>query len=251
MLHYKNTNSLLLFRLYECFYRKKNFKIQQKGMIMMNYQTVTSEPYFMGLPVNNGESGNLGNYEIILQKIRDTFDFMIRKHNKVLFVRLDLHFPYGYPVDGSNRELSGFLKLFREYYTRHGIDFHYIWAREQSATNNIQHYHCVILLDGNKVQHYFPVLERASIVWRRIVGIEGEGLINFCNKDYNGKRVENGIMIRRPSSLATGERLHELEDAFRHDYERCFRWASYLAKVNQKSMTPFSMRRFGTSGISS
>ncbi len=217
----------------------------------MNYQSTTNESYFKGLPVNNGKSCNLYNYEIILHKIKDTFDYMISKHNKVLFIRFDLHFPYGYQGDGTNKELSDFLRLFKEYYTRHGIDVHYIWVREQSETKSIPHYHCVVLFDGNKIQKYFSVLERASAVWSRIVGFTAEGLVNYCNRDYNGKRVENGIMIRRPSSIATGERLQELEAEFRSDYEKCFRWASYLAKVNQKSMTPYSVRRFGTSGVSS
>ncbi len=216
----------------------------------MKYYQTTNQAYFNDLPINNGCFSNLECYSAILQDILNRFRLMTMRHNKVLFVRFDLHFPYGYECEGFNQELSEFFKLFKEFYTRKGIDTHYIWVREQSNSNNLPHYHCVVLFDGNKIQKYYPVLEKVVDIWARVIGADGNGLVNFCNKDYNGWKVENGIIIYRPSSLATGERLYEQKRRYAEDFEKCFKWASYLAKVNQKQDTPFSARRFGVSRIS-
>lgn len=222
---------------------------KMKGNDMKYYQT-TNQDCFSGLSINNGCFGNLSCYSVILQDILYRFRLMTERHNKVLFVRFDLHFPDGHICEGFNQELSDFFKLFKEYYTRKGIDTHYIWVREQSKKNHRPHYHCVVLFDGNKIQKYYPVLEKAAEIWARVIGADGDGLVNFCNKDYDGRKVENGIMIYRPSSLATGERLYVQQRRYEEDYDKCFRWASYLAKVNQKKDTPFSARRYGVSRIS-
>ncbi len=215
----------------------------------MKYRQTTNEPDFNGLPINIGTYGKLECYTDVLHHILNRFSIMTWKHNKTLFVRFDTHFPYGYTCVGCNQEISDFVKLFKEYYSRHRIDCHYIWVREQSATNKLPHYHFVTLFDGNKIQKYYPVVERAADIWSRVVSSNEAGLVNYCDKDYENKKVENGIMIRRPSSLATGEKLHEEQIKYEEDFNRCFRWASYLAKVNQKQNTPPSVRRFGSSKI--
>lgn len=215
----------------------------------MKYRQTTTESNFNGLPINVGSFGNLPSYTDILHHILNHFSAMIWKHNKVLFVRFDLHFPYGYACVANNNEISNFIKLLKEYYTRHDIDSHYLWVREQSSTNNLPHYHIIALFDGNKIQKYYPVVERAGLIWSRIVRSDERGLVNYCDKDYQGIKVENGIMIRRPSSLSEGERLAEQQRKYEEDFNRCFKWASYLAKINQKQNIPSAVRRFGSSNI--
>ncbi|TWI61442.1 uncharacterized protein DUF3296 [Desulfobotulus alkaliphilus] len=209
----------------------------------MAYLTTTSTAdSYHGHPVNNGSTGTLATYPDLLEKTLHLMTHMTNKHNKVLFVRLDLHFPYASPdLDTTdNYALSAFLKLLKEYYTYHKIELHYIWVREQAALTQHPHYHCVFLLNGNRIQHAYSLLERATTIWHRVVG-GSAGLVHYCTSGTNG------IMIRRPSSLATGDTLAGQQAEYEQTFNHCFEWASYLAKVNQKQYTPGGVRRFGVS----
>lgn len=214
----------------------------------MNYQATINDTVFNGLTINTGD-GNLFCYTQILQDILERFNHMTQKHNKVLFIRFDLHFPVEYQSNGGNDEVSLLFKLLKENILRHGIDIQYVWVREQNNNKDMPHYHGILLLNGNKIQHYFPILEKVAEIWGRIIGSFTGGYVNYCNHDYQGQSSDNGIMIRRPSSLALGGELLKQQQEFNQSYQHCFAWASYLAKVNQKSCTPFGIRRFNSSRI--
>lgn len=214
---------------------------------MNNYQVTTNNSVFNGLTINTGD-GNLFCYTQILQDIFERFNHMTQKHNKVLFIRFDLHFPVDYHSNGGNDEVSLLFKLFKENLLRHCIDIQYVWVREQNTISEKPHYHGILLLNGNKVQNYFPILEKVSKTWGMVLRQNAVGCVNYCN-NYNGVPVDNGIMIRRPSSLVVGDELLRQQYEFNQAYQHCFAWASYLAKVNQKSSTPFGIRRFNSSRI--
>lgn len=212
----------------------------------MQNTSTTYMPTYLTLPINTGSQANLGCYEDILQSIHSHMSYMVSTHNKVLFVRFDLHFPLGFYPELTSAALSNFIKLFKEYYTRHKVEMHYLWVREQSPGNPLPHYHFIALFDGNKLQSYYPIVLKADEFWQRRVG-SIPGLVNYCDKNIHGLPIKNGIMIRRPSSYAIGEELLSQQNQFHTDFCHCFHWASYLAKTNQKQDTPTGSRRFGKS----
>ncbi|MFV0421628.1 YagK/YfjJ domain-containing protein [Oleidesulfovibrio sp.] len=184
----------------------------------------------------------------IADRIIDRIEHMTRRHNKVLFIRFDLRFPRDFPLDESNNKISRFWKIVGEELGLEGIHFHYVWAREQKAEEH-QHYHCVIMLDGNKVQRYRNVLSHFEAIWHGLFDFKASGLVWFCDCDREGNSVKNGIMIRRPSRDATGEQREEQEEQFRRDKDRCIYWGSYLAKQNQKEYAPRRARYYGASQL--
>lgn len=214
----------------------------------MNYQSTTNAPVFQGYPINTGTNGQHECYDLMLYRIRRHMDLMTARHGKVLFIRFDLRFPQGFAYDKSNDKVSRLFKRLKEKYEYDNIDLHFMWFREQSREKH-QHYHCVLLIDGDKIQRYCPVLEYITHVWGRLLKCNPAGLVDYCNFNRGGNAAENGIMIRRPSSKADGKELMDQEQRFRSTFEKCHHWASYLAKVNQKANIPSGVRRFGLSQL--
>lgn len=215
------------------------------GMIR---QKVIYADSYRGYRVNNGQRGEYGNYPCVLDSIHERLSWMTDRHCKVLFIRFDVRFPSWFHTDGGNSEISRLFKTLSERYAYNRTTFHYVWVREQSREKH-QHYHCIAMLDGNKVQNYRGLHRDVSLIWGNILGSDPTGLIDYCNKDRNGFSVENGIMLRRPSGRVAGENLAEQRAAFEDAYERCIYWGSYLAKENQKMNTPRRMRNYGASAI--
>ena len=197
---------------------------------------ITKANAHLGMPIQVDESRGQGCYTDILRKIHDLLASYTSKHNKVLFIRFDVRFPSNYYGDSSNSTFSGFIACFAKYYQRQGYDPAYLWVRERSREKH-QHYHCILLLNGNLIQSYFHVLLQAEAMWNRKLGVNQPGLIDFCNKSRSGDKQINGIMIRRNDD--------DFSDKFRH----CFHWASYLAKTTTKGTSPLWVREFGSSRI--
>lgn len=214
----------------------------------MNYTCTTNDSSYNGLPINTGGNNQYSCFGIILQKIRERMNYMVQRHSRVLFVRFDVRFPTSMITDGSNNQITRLFKMLMDNSTYKGYGLQDIWVREQSRGKH-QHYHCVALLNGNRVQNYLAFLQKVSHAWNRVLEVQCDGLIDFCNKDRNGNPVENGIMITRPKQDATGIEKTEQEQAFQKVFEACFYWATYLAKTNQKDNTPKGTRRFGVSAM--
>lgn len=110
--------------------------------------------------INN--SPTLGCYQEILTGLYYQLTNLLSHHSRLLFLRLDLKV-YRYSKD--NKLLSYFLRLLKRNlksyfgFTRVG----YLWVRELSITDR-QHYHLILLLDGNKVQHPKNVINIAEEV---------------------------------------------------------------------------------------
>ena len=101
-------------------------------------------------------------YSEVLECLYYQLRNLLSHHSRLLFLRLDLRV-YQYSKD--NKSLSDLLRLLKRNlkryfgFTRVG----YLWVRELSRTDK-QHYHLVLLLDGNKVQHPKNVINIAEEV---------------------------------------------------------------------------------------
>lgn len=191
---------------------------------------------FNDMSIQVDENKKQGCYKDILQRILDILTYYSSKHNKALFIRFDVRFPSSYSNDRSNQTFSKFIACFIKFYKRNGLDPAYIWVREQSYEQH-QHYHCILLLDGNKIQSYYHVLRQAEEMWGNKVEANHSGLIEFCNKTRSGDGQTNGILIRRN------------KESFPDIFRSCFHWASYLAKTSTKDSSPLWVREFGSSRI--
>lgn len=209
----------------------------------MIHQTVENEGIYRGYPVNTGSNNQYAYYPAVMDKIIDRQEWMTQNHSKVLFVRFDLRFPRDYQGDGGNTELSHFWKIISERGDYHSIDFQYVWVREQSQEKH-QHYHCLVYLNGNRVQNGFAYLSVIEDAWGTALGVDDpRGLVHFCGTDEG----EYGIMLRRPSRFADDDKHQAQQEVFEQAGADCINRGSYLAKENQKVSAPKGVRSFGAS----
>jgi len=177
-------------------------------------------------------------FEEILTVIKDRIDYMVSKHCRVLFIRFDVRYPAceGSPI--GNNSFDRFIADFAKYLRYHKLDCHYIWCKEFINFNK-PHYHMVMLLDGNKTKSIYNHLAKADELWARSLGLpqETKGLIDYCIKASDGSPQENGLMIERNAP------------DFNIMYDRCYQWASYLAKANTKGCGPKFAKEFSCSQI--
>nr|WP_321512955.1 inovirus-type Gp2 protein [uncultured Pseudodesulfovibrio sp.] len=212
----------------------------------MHYLTSSNSNNYNGLPVNNGKNGQYFCYTSMLQRFYELLTSMTERHSRVLFVRFDVRFPSGYMPLGRNEEITHLCKRLKENSRSKGRDLGLFWVREQSREKH-QHYHCVALIDGNKVQNHRAFLIEVERIWNHITGSTQTGTIDWCERTRNGQPGRNGIMIQRPLRKAQGEELLHQQNDFQSKVNHCFEWASYLCKTNQKDNTPSGVRRFGLS----
>ena len=198
----------------------------------------TNERNHNNLPILN--QSNSGYSEEILDKLFSLLLTYMAKHCKGLFIRFDLHFEQTTVVDPSNHTLDRFLQLYKLRLRRQGLDPMLLWVREQSNEDRSQHYHLIVLVDGNKTQNAFPHLELAKEVWGNVnMKNENSSTVNFCTQDRYGNPQVNGIMIRRSP------------DGIIQEFKRCYQWGSYLAKFETKGLAPMGVRETGCSNVTS
>lgn len=160
------------------------------------------------LPINCVK--NSGCYVEILNAIYTQLMAMLSHHNKVLVVRVDIHFP-NTPKD--NRKISLILQKFKKRLSNKDSSLKrlgYVWVRESSNDGSI-HYHLVYMLDGNKVRSSFTVNQLLDEI-TMFIGTK-------INIHYPTKGNSSYKMIKRND-----------KDAF----SEAFKWLSYLAKERSK-----------------
>ncbi len=175
----------------------------------------------------------------ISQKISELLKEYTRTFSKTMFVRFDVTYPKTYIVVEDNSDMSALMKLLIQQCSRNGVSPAYFFVREQSLGSDNQHYHCMLLLDGNKTCRYYPYIELAEKIWGRILGVNPKGLIHFCDRDPDGNRQANGIILRSDDL--------NYEDKI----EAVVRQAMYLAKDHTKGIYNDGFRDFGMTRISS
>ena len=191
----------------------------------------------------------------IKDHIHAMVDYMIIKHNKVLPVRIDLHFPYNYWQDGSNREIQNFERNINRYFSYRGIDMVILVVREQHKSQN-PHYHVFMCVDGNKLEITYMIFLVCNKIWTKIIKKELlsigwetstigqyclDGLVHHCD-DQTGAKLPPMETIRRPSKFAVGDELVVQREEFGSTRKTAIDHGMYLAKELSKGSAPKGTR---------
>ena len=209
---------------------------------MKTKRNLTTAPEFNSFPVLTGDNNNLPLDTDILQRIEKQFNYAEDSKSKTFFFRFDLHFPKDMKVPSDNEHFKHFISPYMKNLARNGLEPQYFAVREQRRSEH-QHYHVGVLLDGQKTRNPYHHLQLADRLWANELGIKTDnpaslGLVNHCDKDKKtGERMINGMMID-----ATKDNFEVIKDT-------CFRRSSYLAKENQKQMTPKGQREYFASRL--
>ena len=99
----------------------------------------------------------------ILDTMHAQMQAMLSHHNKIIVVRVDLHCEKYTPC---NIELSRFMcKVRKRLYSHYKCTrFGYLWVREQERSKS-QHYHVMLIIDANKIQHPSALLGWLQVRW--------------------------------------------------------------------------------------
>ena len=193
---------------------------------------------YNGYPLSKTRKNDQGFYKEILQSVDSLLEYMIRRHSSVFLTMFIVKYPAGsasrYPND--NVLLSKFTEALIRHCTGRHYDPKYLWVRELSSTGQI-HYHFMLLLDSNMIQNTDVLIRiKATEIWQRCLGIEdGRGLVHLCP---TGEKPDYG-----------GIKLKRKDPQFQQKLERCYQWASYLAKCYSKGATPAYVNEVGCSRL--
>lgn len=196
------------------------------------YKTrITYAEAYVGLPILTDVTANLGCCEEMLGRLREVFFHALNNHSKVLLTHLTFTFPVELDISSDNHLFKTFISYYIKSLKREDLDPLYFWAREQSMTNSHQHYHCLLFLNGQKIQNIYRIHNRACDQWGKALNIpSGAGYVHYSE-------TQPCMMIRRDSP----------------DYnvmiEKAFRWGSYCCKVNTKGLAPDYTREYSSSLI--
>ena len=177
--------------------------------------------------------------DYISQKLFELLEEYTRTFSKTMIVRFDVTYPQRLIAVEDNSDMSALMKLLIQQCSRNGVSPAYFWVREQSIRSDNQHYHCMLLLDGNKTCRYYPYIELAEEIWGRILGVNPKGLIHYCDRDPDGNRQANGIILRSD------------DPCYEDKIESVVRQAMYMAKDHTKGIYNDGFRDFGMTRISS
>lgn len=169
----------------------------------------------------------------ISQKLFELLEEYTRTFSKTMVVRFDVTYPKGLVAVEDNSDISALMKLLIQQCSRNGVSPAYFWVREQSLRSDNQHYHCMLLLDGNKTRRYYPYIESAEKMWGRILNVDPKGLIHYCDRDPDGNRQANGIILRSD------------DPNYESKIDTVVRQAMYLAKDHTKGIYNDGVRDFG------
>ena len=191
----------------------------------------TTSNLFNNRPINTGKYNEYQCIKEYLQKIDSLMANALQKHSKVMMFRMDLRFPVAAHCLVDHATLvSNFIESLTRNLKYNKLDPYYLWTREQEGSIN-PHYHLMILVDGHKNQKPHKSLNLAQELWSKqftILNCQGvNNLVYMC--DYQC------CMINRNSQ---------------ESINKAFYWASYLAKVNTKTITS-SYRSIGHSRVDS
>ena len=161
-------------------------------------------------------------------------DSMSSRHSKVFQVRMDFRYPQEMESDGSNQDFQKTLQGLSRELTRQGCDPQYIARREQVSSHN-PHLHLVLMVDGNKRRCADTLNRTAEKHWANTLGISEEEvhqrkLVYPCNHDPQGNPRPNSYLLERRDPGDTKEEMVQQ--------------LSYLAKVDEKDVTPSRTRKF-------
>lgn len=161
-------------------------------------------------------------------------DSMSSRHSKVFQVRMDFRYPQEMESDGSNQDFQKTLQGLSRELTRQGCDPQYIARREQVSSHN-PHLHLVLMVDGNKRRCADTLNRIAEKHWANTLGMPEEEvhrrkLVYPCNHDPQGNPRPNSYLLERRNPGDTKAKM--------------IQQLSYLAKVDERDVTPSRTRKF-------
>jgi hypothetical protein len=184
--------------------------------------TTNQSPYIIGSDSYGINTGNNKHscFTDILDAMHGQMQAMLSHHNKVIVVRVDLHCDKYTPC---NSELSRFMcKVRKRLYSHYKCTrFGYLWVREQERSKS-QHYHIMLIIDANKIQHPSALLGWLQERWH----------VRGHSRPYVPKNCF--YRIRRGDHLAFGEAFY-----------RC----SYLAKARGKGYGSLGTNNYSGSRV--
>ncbi|WP_372929964.1 YagK/YfjJ domain-containing protein [Shewanella putrefaciens] len=167
--------------------------------------------------INNNRSGCYLNILNSLFKLILTYQ---NQHYRLLAIRYDLHQPKY--ADNNKRMTVFFRRLNKQLNAKYkGIDMRYAWVREQ-ATADAQHYHILLLLNGQTVCYPENISKICKQIWN-----EMSGSIYFPENMF--------YLVARNDQTRLEQLVYRV---------------SYLAKGKDKTSRPDQTKSFGCSRIS-
>ncbi len=128
----------------------------------MSYISHSQIVEFMGQCFEVNAAGS-GLYTQPLKRMLGQIEAMLSYHNKVFLLRFDLHQT---EYTNTSADVSMFFKRYlqsiKKSYNLQRVGF--AWAREQERAKS-QHYHCFVLVDGNKVRAPHKLTEAVRWYW--------------------------------------------------------------------------------------
>ena len=161
-------------------------------------------------------------------------DSMSSRHSKVLQTRMDFRYPKEIQSDGSNQDFQKTLQSLSRELTRKKYDPQYIARREQISSHN-SHLHLALMVDGNKCRCAGTLNRIAEKHWANTLGMPEEEvhrrkLVYPCNHDPQGNPRPNSYLLERRNPGDTKAKM--------------IQQLSYLAKVDERDVTPSRTRKF-------
>lgn len=179
--------------------------------------------------------------------ILELFLYYCNKYNKCYVLRFDFHFPKTInqnPLPDVYRELytdslrrnamkEAAVSYFMKVLKRKAFDPVYLCATELSEKSDYEHFHLLLLLDGNKTDNIYNHIKLFEKIWYKKLQISKEqnaGLVQKSKveqeKDGNIQKY-NGIMLKRASLKFLDDLLYVLS------------FSEYLIKDKQKEHVVF------------
>lgn len=163
----------------------------------------------------------------IVDTIIDQITFCTTHNHKTFVVLFCMNFPADTITDPSNVVITAFMDRFTKYLERRALKPQYLWVREQNQSIN-HHYHCMLILDGNKIQNHYGIMQEAERIWGEIIGCNASGLVHYGTSPF---------MLRRT------------DPDFAQAMQNCIYAASYLAKTRGKENHPHRIRTYNSSRL--
>jgi hypothetical protein len=164
-------------------------------------------------------SQRYGVYKEIVLVFIDQLDAAITIHKRALVLRLDFRTNY---YTETNKRFSTFIKNIKQWIERHyGIyNTGYQWVREQE-TSKKQHYHLVLILDGDKIQNPKKLNEVIKEKW-----------------------LPNGSTYKPKNCFYYIDKHNHQKERTKAIYR-----ASYMAKSRGKGIRPAQTKDYGSSRL--
>ena len=212
----------------------------------MLYQPIYDPTSPDGLVFLTGNLGQFFSTNPILQEACRRIDLMATRHRVILATRFRLPVPDGYNQTRYEAKVEQYFNLLRNHAEIYGLDFHYVWAREQ-IRKGCPLYHVIALVDDDKPVKDINFISEVENAWRWVTGTEDVDLDVWCYGEEPGGGVHNLIKLEHPSPSASAEERNSLEADLRAHFGLCLWWTQSLAEVAAREDKQNGVPMFGAS----